>query len=473
VQVIEADYLVVGAGLAGMGFVDSLLSGSDATVVLADRRHQPGGHWNDAYPFVRLHLPSATYGVDSLALGRDRIDEEGPNAGWYERATGDEIVAYFRRVLDERLLASGQVRFLGSCDYQGEDLEGHRLVSCLTGEVTTVRVHRRVVDATYLESSVPSRHRPSFACHPEVRLVSPNDLARVREPATGFTVLGAGKTAMDTCQWLLDQRVDPDHIRWIRPREPWILDHAYFQPLDRVAQVVEGRAIELEAAAEAADVEELVERLEAGGLLMRLDTAVEPTMFHTPSLSRAELAGLRSIENVVRAGRVARIGPSEIVLERGSIPTTVGQVHVDCTAKGLPLAPPCPIFEPGRIVIQPVRQNQPAISAAVLGHLEGTRQDDAEKNRLCPPIPYIDRPAQWVEWTLRGLRSEARWQADPDLRRWVEESRLDLARGLQERLHEPRVRTALARVADHADRAQANLERLRIRHPGAPITALR
>jgi hypothetical protein len=471
-SVIDADYLVVGAGLAGMGFVDTLIAESDASVVLVDRRHQPGGHWNDAYPFVRLHLPSATYGVNSRELGDNRVDEQGPNAGFYERASGDELVAYFRRVLQEQLLAAGQVRFFGSSEYRGEDAEGHRLVSCLTGKTTTVRVHQRLVDASYLESSVPSRHRPSFARHPDTRLVTPNDLARVGEPATGFTVLGAGKTAMDTCQWLLDQRVDPERIRWIRPREPWILNRAYFQPLDQVATVVEGRAIEMEAAAEAWDVGELFRRLESGGLLMRLDPSVEPTMFHTPSLSRTELGDLRTIENVVRAGRVVRIGPREIVLEHGRVPTDAGQVHIDCTARGLRLAPPCPIFEPGVITIQPVRQNQPAISAALLGHIEATRDNDADKNRFCPPNPYIDGPAQWIEWTYRGLCSEARWQADPDLHRWVEESRLDLARGLRARLHERRVQTALARYSHHVERARENLERLRHRHPAVRAHAL-
>jgi hypothetical protein len=33
------------------------------------------------YPFVRLHSPSAFYGVNSLALGVDRIDGVGENAG--------------------------------------------------------------------------------------------------------------------------------------------------------------------------------------------------------------------------------------------------------------------------------------------------------------------------------------------------------------------------------------------------------
>lgn len=66
-----------------MAFTDTLLAESDADVVLVDRRHQPGGHWLDAYPFVRLHQPSAYYGVNSMMLGNDRIDDSGENAGFY------------------------------------------------------------------------------------------------------------------------------------------------------------------------------------------------------------------------------------------------------------------------------------------------------------------------------------------------------------------------------------------------------
>src|SRR5947209_7821351 len=103
---IETDYLVVGAGASGMSFVDSLIAGSEADVVMVDRRHRPGGHWLDAYPFVRIHQTSANYGVNSRVLGNDRIDESGPNAGFYQRATAAEICDYFNRVLEEDLLPS-------------------------------------------------------------------------------------------------------------------------------------------------------------------------------------------------------------------------------------------------------------------------------------------------------------------------------------------------------------------------------
>ncbi len=46
---LETDYLVVGAGAAGMAFTDALLAHSDATVTIVDRRHAPGGHWIDVF----------------------------------------------------------------------------------------------------------------------------------------------------------------------------------------------------------------------------------------------------------------------------------------------------------------------------------------------------------------------------------------------------------------------------------------
>ena len=93
--VLDADYLVVGAGASGMAFADSLITSSDAEVVIVDRRHGPGGHWNDTYPFIRLHQPSAYYGVNSMPLGTDTIDTQGVNAGMYERASGNELCAYY------------------------------------------------------------------------------------------------------------------------------------------------------------------------------------------------------------------------------------------------------------------------------------------------------------------------------------------------------------------------------------------
>ncbi|MDO8300874.1 NAD(P)-binding protein, partial [Lacisediminimonas sp.] len=147
---IETDYLVVGAGAAGMAFTDALLTHTDATITIVDRRHAPGGHWIDAYPFVRLHQPSAFYGVDSAPLGSDAIDQSGLNAGFYELASADELRAYYAQVMQQKFVASGRVRFFPCSDYTGGEAGNHRFVSRLSGATHEVRVRRKLVDTTYL-----------------------------------------------------------------------------------------------------------------------------------------------------------------------------------------------------------------------------------------------------------------------------------------------------------------------------------
>jgi cation diffusion facilitator CzcD-associated flavoprotein CzcO len=92
---VETDYLIVGAGALGMTFADQLLTDTDASIVIVDRHHMPGGHWNDAYPFVRLHQPSAFYGAGSRQLGSNRIEAAGFNRGYFELASGSEVLNYF------------------------------------------------------------------------------------------------------------------------------------------------------------------------------------------------------------------------------------------------------------------------------------------------------------------------------------------------------------------------------------------
>jgi cation diffusion facilitator CzcD-associated flavoprotein CzcO len=134
---LTTDYLVVGAGASGLAFADTLVDESDVEVTVIDRRPAAGGHWVDAYPFVRLHIPSAYYGVNSLALGEDRIDHSGENAGYYERATGDEVCEYFAAAA-ERLRQSGRVRVLTGHEHLGRGSTGEQVRDVSTGQVHDV-----------------------------------------------------------------------------------------------------------------------------------------------------------------------------------------------------------------------------------------------------------------------------------------------------------------------------------------------
>jgi hypothetical protein len=456
---IETDYLVVGAGACGMAFVDTLVSRSDADVLLVDRHHRPGGHWNDDYSFVRLHQPSAYYGVDSLPLGADRVDETGPNTGFYERATGAELSDYYGRVLAERLEPTGRVRFLGVTDYIGGGSGEHTIGSLLTGQTTSVRVRKRLVDATFIATSIPSQHKPSFSVEPGVRFIPPNDLVRLDDPGSSFTVIGAGKTSMDTCCWLVDNGVDPGSIRWIRPRDPWTVDRTWMQPLTKLGSMAEWLARQYEAAAVAADAADLMRRFEENASIRRLDPNVEPSVFRGATLSDAERATLARIDNVVRLGRVTHVGIDRIDLERGSVPTVPGEVIVDCSARGLGTPPSRPMFEPDRITIQRVQAGVDPFSAALIGVVEASERTDAEKNRLCPPNRMTGEASGVANDTLITLASRASWAAEPDLRGWLSTTRLSPFRQAAEHMT-AEVRASVIRMMQNTAPAIENLQRI-------------
>src|SRR5262245_6607462 len=174
-RILETDYLVIGGGAAGIAFTDSLIAEADAQVVLVDRRAAPGGHWNDAYPFVRLHQPSPYYGVNSIPLGNEQIETSGYETGMYERASGAEIRAYYDQVMYKHLIPSGQVRFLPQCDYVGD----HHVVSRLSGEIFDIKVRKKLVDANYLSPSIPATAPPGFEIGTGVSSIAVNQLANI------------------------------------------------------------------------------------------------------------------------------------------------------------------------------------------------------------------------------------------------------------------------------------------------------
>ncbi len=457
---VDTDYLVVGAGATGLAFADALVSESDVEVTVIDRRPAPGGHWLDAYPFVRLHTPSAYYGVSSMALGEDRVDPAGENAGYYERATGEEVVEYFTEVAG-RLEDTGRVSLLPGHEHLGAGSDGEQIRDLNGGELHDVIVRRRVVDARYLEASIPATHATPFEAGPDARLVPVNDLPAAARSDCSYAVLGSGKTAADACTWLLGNDVQPDRIRWVRPRDAWFYDRRHFQPMDQVGSLMEGIALDAEAGAGAESVAELFERLEASGRMTRIDPAEPATMFRGTMLSAGELAGLRQIEDVIRLGHVQRIESGRIVLEHGETRTDADTLYVDCTALGLNDAPATPIFQPGRIVLQQVRHLSPCFNAALVGFVEAHRDDDAERNRLCPPNPYPSRIEDWPRMTSRTWRTEARWLREPDLSAWVAENRLNLLGALADHAAEPHVQEVVTRYLTHVDAAIERLTQVR------------
>ncbi len=421
-EVLDADYLVIGAGAAAMAFTDALIEASDATVVMVDRRHSVGGHWLDAYPFVRLHQASAFYGVASTLLGQGRIQQEGPETGLHERARAPEICAYYDRVLRERMLPTGRVAFYPGCEYVGD----RTFASRLSGRRYSVRDDARVVDARYHAPRIPAVDPPPFEVADDARVVPVNDLARMDAAPSQYVVVGSGKTATDACIWLLERGVDPDDICWVRPRDPWMLNRALVQPDPAVFLGMAADVVTIAADAQSPD--ELFLGMEDAGIMLRIDRAVTPTMAKTPTLATWELDLLRTIENVVRLGHIQRVEQGRLVMDAGQATIARDAVVVHCAAPGFTVRPLVPIWGEDAITLQPVRTGFPCFGAAVIGHVEGTRGDDVGKNGLCPPSPYSNTPTEWARMQVLGSRASMAFSADPEIKAWADQTTLNPAR---------------------------------------------
>jgi hypothetical protein len=451
---IETDYLVIGAGAMGMAFTDALIDHADVHVTLVDRRHAAGGHWQDAYPFVQLHQASAFYGVASTVLGTGSVQERGPEKGLQERARRAEIQDYYDKVLLGRFVASGRVTFLGGSSYRADGAD-HMVTSLVSGETHRIIVRRRLVDATYLSPTIPATSPPPFDVDDDASVVPVNDLARLVDSPRHFVVVGSGKTATDGIIWLLGHGVAPDRIGWVRPRDPWMLNRAVVQPDPVVALNL--AADTMSAATEADSPDDLFRRLESAGVMLRIDTGVTPTMAKTPTLAEWELDLLRTIDNVVRLGRIKRVAAREIVFDDGVVPLPAHTLVVHCAASGLQYPPVVPIWSEDKIRIQTARAGFPCFAAALVGYVEATRDHDGERNRLCPPNRLSNTTTDWAEMQARSATTIRTFMAEPDIAAWSNSCALNPSRITPSQMTEPRVRKAAARLAAVAE---AGVERL-------------
>jgi hypothetical protein len=450
---VEVDYLVVGAGAMGMGFTDALIDHADARVALVDRRRGVGGHWLEAYPFVRLHQSSTFYGAASTVLGGG-IQQDGPEAGLQERADQATICAYYDDLLAHRMVGSGRVEFFPGHDYVGD----RTFVSLESGERLEVPAHCRIVDARYLAPEIPAETPPRFAVD-GAHVIPVNDLVRVEHDPGQYVIVGSGKTATDACIWLLRERgVDPDDICWVRPRDPWMLNRALIQPdpaiyLGMVADM-------LRVSSGAASLDDLFLGLEDAGIMMRVDRSVVPTMAKAPTLGQWELDLLRSIENVVRLGHIRSAAPGRLDLADGSVALADDALIVNCAADGLKNPGRIPIWQSDAITLQTIRAGFPCFGAALAGYVEATRDDDAEKNRLCPPSSFGNTLQDWATMNVTGLRNSASFSSELDIKAWTDSIAVNPARIPPDYGTSPELDDALARLQTHLPSGLARLAEL-------------
>ena len=182
----------------------------------------------------------------------------------------------------------------------------------------------------------------------------------------------------------------------------------------------------VEAAAAAASPDDLFLRLEDAGVMLRIDRSVTPTMAKTPTLGQlGARPAAHASSDVVRLGHIRqrRAGPAGARRRRGRDRATT---RSSCTAP----PPGCSTrrwCRSGGRRRSRCSRSGPASRASARRWPATSRRpvdDDDEKNRLCPPSPFSNTPADWARHAGAGVPGIGVVSAsDPDIKAWAERRR--------------------------------------------------
>lgn len=270
---------------------------------------------------------------------------------------------------------------------------------------------------------------------------------------------------MDAGVWLLDNGADPDRITWIVPRDSWLINRAVTQTgPDFFESSVGGFLAQLDSSASSNSVGELFEKLEAAGVMLRIDPNSTPTMFHYATISDGEVHQLRKIKSLLRNGRIERIEPEKIVFKNGdTVPAEADTLYIDCTATAVEFgAETRSVFDHDLITIQSLFSPLVTLSASIVGYVEAHYDDDETKNRLCSPNILADTPAEWMQSFLGNLMRQKMWSEEPALNKWLGANRLSPfgKMGDPRLLEDPAKAAVVQRIGATAPAAAMNLQKL-------------
>ena len=129
-----------------------------------------------------------------------------------------------------------------------------------------------------------------------------------------------------------------------------------------------------------------------------------------------------------------------------------------CAAAGLQYPPLVPIWDREAINVQPIRLGFLCFGAALAGYVEATLEDDAEKNRLCPPAPFSNTPTDWARQQVLGARASL--TSHPNIRDWADAVSLNPARTSPELSGSAAVTAAKERLSQHVGPGMTKLAEL-------------
>jgi len=198
--------------------------------------------------------------------------------------------------------------------------------------------------------------------------------------------------------------------------------------VDFFEESIGGFANQLEAIANAESVDDLFDRLEACGYMLRIDQSQRPTMFHFATSSTGEVEQLRKISNVISDGRVTEISEGQLSFANGNkLEMAPDTLYIDCTASAVDFtsSQSRPVFEDKLLTIQGLRMPNLCLSAAISAYAEANYEDDETRNRLCQPVMVPNDPAGFVKTTLGNMMNQATWSGEPGLSKFIARNRLD------------------------------------------------
>ncbi len=215
------------------------------------------------------------------------------------------------------------------------------------------------------------------------------------------------------------------------------------------------------AAADAESLDDLFLRLEAAGVMLRIDTDLVPTMAKTPTLGIWELDLLRTIENVVRLGHIKYVAASEIVLDDGVVPLAPGSLVVHCAASGLQYPPLVPALGSG----QDPAPDDPRRLPVLLRGARRLRGSHPRRRPGAQPVVSAQHPPRHPAPAGRRCRFVEPWRRARTARSQTSPPGPTAApstppRSQPSQRDEPEVRAAAARLADVAEPGLARMAEL-------------
>ena len=221
------DYVIVGGGMTACGIVAELLDfRPDSNILILDNQKQLGGHWNFAYPYVKLHNFTSYYTLYGYKMPEYIRSKEK------HRADLTEIMEYFnsiqRRFEKEKKLemrfnlemkeveqvpgaeaggARWTIKYADKAGKTGE-VKGKTLVMCTHCAIGRAPPHKPIVGAV-------GGTAPKGNIYPN-QIAQMGDLKALAKKGQKIAVVGGGKTGADAVMHLYTSGVPMENIVWVK-----------------------------------------------------------------------------------------------------------------------------------------------------------------------------------------------------------------------------------------------------------------